>query len=33
MNVVTTDAWIFFINENYKYLDSLKMGKWMVWEM
>lgn len=31
MNIVTTDAWIFFINENYKYLDFLKMGKWMVY--
>lgn len=31
MDIVTTDAWIFFTNENYKYLDTFKMGKWMVY--
>lgn len=31
MNIIKTDAWIFFTNENYKYLDTCKMGKWMVY--
>ena len=30
MNVTMTEDWIFFTNENSKYLDTLKMGKWMV---
>ena len=31
MNITTTDNWIFFTNENCKYLDTLKIGKWMVY--
>lgn len=31
MNITNTDDWIFFTNENSKYLDSFKMGKWMVY--
>lgn len=31
MNITTTDAWIFFTNDNSKYLDTFKMGKWMVY--
>lgn len=31
MGIRTTEDWIFFTNENYKYLDTFKMGKWMVY--
>ena len=31
MDIITTDDWIFFINESYRNLDTFKMGKWMVY--
>ena len=31
MNITKTDAWMFFTNKNCKYLDTFKMGKWMVY--
>ena len=31
MNITKTDNWIFFTNENCRYLDTFKMGKWMVY--
>lgn len=31
MNITRTDDWVFFANESYKYLDTFKMGKWMVY--
>ena len=31
MGIIMTDDWMFFTNANYKYLDTLKMGKWMVY--